>query len=94
MAGIRHVTKANVTCILSVTVLFYLFNISHTPVNLLCFVYELLMRMARDCFSTNNDATDAATVQWVEIIEPKTQQRMFANMKTGECLWDAPLDME
>lgn len=55
-------------------------------------MYELLMRTARDCFSTNNDATDA--VEWVEIIEPKTQQRMFANMVTGECLWDAPLDME
>ena len=53
------------------------------------------MRRARDCFSTNNDAIDAeAAVQWVEIIEPKTQQRMFANMLTGECLWDAPLDME
>ena len=57
-------------------------------------MYELLIRRARDCFSTNNDATDAAAVQWVEIIEPKTQQRMFANMVTGECLWDAPLDME
>ena len=52
------------------------------------------MRRARDCFSTNNEASDAAPVQWVEIIEPKTQQRMFANMVTGECLWDAPLDME
>ena len=52
------------------------------------------MRMARDYFSTANEATDAAAegIQWVEIIEPKTQQRMFANMVTGECLWDAPLD--
>ena len=60
----------------------------------LCSLYELLMRRARDCFSTNNEATDAGAVQWVEIIEPKTQQRMFANMMTGECLWDAPLEMD
>lgn len=53
------------------------------------------MRTARDSFSTNDDATSTdGRVQWVEIIEPKTQQRMFANMVTGECLWDEPLDME
>lgn len=53
------------------------------------------MRMARDYSSINNDTTDAAVegIEWVEIIEPKTQQRMFANMVTGECLWDAPLDV-
>lgn len=60
--------------------------------------HKSLMSTARDCFSINsNESTDAgstAGVEWVEIIEPKTQQRMFANMVTGECLWDAPLDME
>ena len=28
--------------------------------------------------------------EWVEIIEPKTRERMFANLTSGECLWDPP----
>ena len=83
--------KADVTCI-SVLFVHYLYSYKS---KCLCSLYELLMRRARDCFSTiNNEATDAGAVQWVEIIEPKTQQRMFANMMTGECLWDAPLEMD
>lgn len=27
---------------------------------------------------------------WVEIIEPKSRERMFANLNTGECVWDEP----
>uniref|UniRef100_A0A665T6M7 Rho GTPase-activating protein 39 n=1 Tax=Echeneis naucrates TaxID=173247 RepID=A0A665T6M7_ECHNA len=27
---------------------------------------------------------------WVEIIEPRTRERMYANLLTGECVWDAP----
>lgn len=29
-------------------------------------------------------------LEWVEIIEPKSRERMFANLTTGECVWDAP----
>ena len=31
-----------------------------------------------------------ATTDWVEIIEPRTQEHMFANLTTGECVWDPP----
>ncbi|KAI5753459.1 hypothetical protein M8J77_000370 [Diaphorina citri] len=30
-------------------------------------------------------------MEWVEIIEPKTQEHMYANLRTGECVWDPPL---
>ncbi|XP_050536815.1 uncharacterized protein LOC126902995 isoform X2 [Daktulosphaira vitifoliae] len=30
-------------------------------------------------------------VVWVEIIEPKTKEYMYANLTTGECVWDAPI---
>jgi len=29
-------------------------------------------------------------VVWVEIVEPRTHERMYANLHTGECLWDPP----
>ncbi len=29
-------------------------------------------------------------VEWVEIIEPRTKEHMFANLTTGECAWDPP----
>ncbi|KAJ2947105.1 hypothetical protein O0L34_g16454 [Tuta absoluta] len=29
-------------------------------------------------------------VEWVEIIEPKTKEHMYANLTTGECVWDPP----
>eukprot|EP00058_Branchiostoma_floridae_P010342 XP_002595830.1 hypothetical protein BRAFLDRAFT_232895 [Branchiostoma floridae] len=28
---------------------------------------------------------------WVEIIEPKSREIMFANLVTGECVWDLPV---
>ena len=28
--------------------------------------------------------------EWVEIIEPTRHEHMFANLKTGQCLWDPP----
>lgn len=28
--------------------------------------------------------------EWVEIIEPKSRERMYANLTTGECVWDPP----
>uniref|UniRef100_A0AAY4CV56 Rho GTPase-activating protein 39 n=1 Tax=Denticeps clupeoides TaxID=299321 RepID=A0AAY4CV56_9TELE len=30
-------------------------------------------------------------LEWVEIIEPRTRERMYANLLTGECVWDAPV---
>lgn len=29
-------------------------------------------------------------MEWVEIIEPKTGEHMYANLATGECVWDPP----
>lgn len=28
--------------------------------------------------------------QWVEIIEPKSKEKMYANLETGSCTWDPP----
>jgi hypothetical protein len=28
--------------------------------------------------------------QWVEIIEPKSKEKMYANLQTGNCVWDPP----
>jgi hypothetical protein len=28
--------------------------------------------------------------QWVEIIEPKSKEKMYANLDTGSCTWDPP----
>lgn len=33
---------------------------------------------------------DMPRVEWVEIIEPKTKEHMYANLATGECVWDPP----
>ncbi|GAU89076.1 hypothetical protein RvY_01671 [Ramazzottius varieornatus] len=30
-------------------------------------------------------------MEWVEIIEPKTKKHMYANLITGECVWEQPL---
>ncbi|XP_023231837.1 rho GTPase-activating protein 39-like [Centruroides sculpturatus] len=29
-------------------------------------------------------------VEWVEIIEPRTNEHIYANLTTGECVWDVP----
>lgn len=33
---------------------------------------------------------DQSPSQWVEIIEPKSKEKMYANLQTGSCVWDAP----
>uniref|UniRef100_T1J9E4 WW domain-containing protein n=1 Tax=Strigamia maritima TaxID=126957 RepID=T1J9E4_STRMM len=35
----------------------------------------------------------AERVEWVEIIEPRTKEHMYANLTTGECVWDPPPDV-
>lgn len=32
-----------------------------------------------------------APTEWVEIIEPRTGEHMYANLTTGECVWDPPV---
>jgi len=32
-----------------------------------------------------------AATEWVEIIEPRTKEHMFANLTTGECVWEVPV---
>ncbi|XP_057208009.1 rho GTPase-activating protein 39 isoform X3 [Triplophysa rosa] len=36
----------------------------------------------------------AERLEWVEIIEPRTRERMYANLLTGECVWDAPAGVQ
>ncbi|XP_036322828.1 major facilitator superfamily domain-containing protein 10-like [Rhagoletis pomonella] len=33
-------------------------------------------------------------IEWVEIIEPRTKEHMYANLTTGECVWDPPEFLE
>ncbi|XP_076626020.1 myTH4 and RhoGAP_KIAA1688 domain-containing protein RhoGAP93B isoform X1 [Colletes latitarsis] len=33
---------------------------------------------------------DDLRMEWVEIIEPRTREHMYANLTTGECVWDPP----
>ncbi|XP_054981823.1 rho GTPase-activating protein 39 isoform X2 [Sorex araneus] len=49
-----------------------------------------------ECESRNAGAQESRTsapstrLEWVEIIEPRTRERMYANLVTGECVWDPP----
>ena len=29
-------------------------------------------------------------LEWVEILQPLTDEKMYANLSTGECAWDLP----
>ena len=29
-------------------------------------------------------------IEWVEIIEPRTKEKMYTNLTSGECVWDPP----
>ena len=40
--------------------------------------------------SASSPGAPAVAMEWVEIIEPRTQEHMFANLTTGECVWDPP----
>ncbi|XP_029634196.1 uncharacterized protein LOC115209795 isoform X3 [Octopus sinensis] len=42
------------------------------------------------CGSIQNIGTSKVRWEWVEIIEPKTKEPMYANLTTGECVWDPP----
>ncbi|KAJ1194873.1 hypothetical protein NDU88_004158 [Pleurodeles waltl] len=35
-------------------------------------------------------ASNLFRLEWVEIIEPRTRECMYANLITGECVWDPP----
>ena len=41
-------------------------------------------------YSHPNAAVPLPRLEWVEIIEPRTRERMYANLVTGECVWDPP----
>ncbi|XP_045716775.1 rho GTPase-activating protein 39 isoform X1 [Phyllostomus hastatus] len=49
-----------------------------------------------ECESRNASAQEprisgsSTRLEWVEIIEPRTRERMYANLVTGECVWDPP----
>lgn len=40
--------------------------------------------------STTTAKDQPSPTQWVEIIEPKSKEKMYANLQTGSCVWDAP----
>lgn len=42
------------------------------------------------CRPPANAAPLSHRLEWVEIIEPRTRERMYANLVTGECVWDPP----
>ncbi|XP_062043813.1 rho GTPase-activating protein 39 isoform X2 [Lepus europaeus] len=56
------------------------------------------MSQAQDyeCRSHNADGQESRVsgsstrLEWVEIIEPRTRERMYANLVSGECVWDPP----
>ena len=35
--------------------------------------------------------TGPPPTEWVEIIEPRSGEHMYANLTTGECVWDPPV---
>lgn len=35
-------------------------------------------------------AGSSTRLEWVEVIEPRTHERRYANLVTGECVWDPP----
>ena len=38
--------------------------------------------------SSNNHLPD----EWIEIIDPQSSALFFANLRTGECVWDRPVN--
>nr|XP_029489237.1 rho GTPase-activating protein 39-like [Oncorhynchus nerka] len=47
-------------------------------------------RETRPPTGTLNGLRGGRRLEWVEIIEPRTRERMYANLLTGECVWDPP----
>lgn len=51
------------------------------------------------CWSLRDDKTNSSpplcffplSSDWVEILEPRSRERMYVNLTTGECGWDPPL---
>ena len=41
--------------------------------------------------SSSSVASPPPLTEWVEIIEPRSGEHMFANLTTGECVWDPPV---
>jgi len=32
----------------------------------------------------------SGNLEWVEMLEPQSQERMYVNVTTGECVWRPP----
>ncbi|XP_038654532.1 rho GTPase-activating protein 39 isoform X1 [Scyliorhinus canicula] len=47
-------------------------------------------RMSYDMQLETETESASTWLEWVEIIEPRTRERMYANLTTGECVWDPP----
>ncbi|GCB61551.1 hypothetical protein scyTo_0007070 [Scyliorhinus torazame] len=50
----------------------------------------LSVRKSYDMQLETETESASTWLEWVEIIEPRTRERMYANLTTGECVWDPP----
>uniref|UniRef100_A0A7E4V0K5 Rho-GAP domain-containing protein n=1 Tax=Panagrellus redivivus TaxID=6233 RepID=A0A7E4V0K5_PANRE len=48
------------------------------------------MRREPPPVSTSSSISNTIEPEWIEIIDPKTAQHMFANLVTGNCAWEPP----
>ncbi|XP_035749250.1 rho GTPase-activating protein 39-like [Egretta garzetta] len=50
--------------------------------------------MAPAAMPSPGQAPGGASSDWVEIIEPRSQERMYVNLTTGECGWEPPPNLK
>lgn len=48
------------------------------------------MRKKQQWLEEMTDSGGSVMTEWVEIVEPRTRDHMFANLTTGECVWEPP----
>lgn len=53
------------------------------------FLFFYVISRSEDCLY-NSFFFLLRRMEWVEIIEPRTKEHMYANLTTGECVWDPP----
>uniref|UniRef100_A0A8C2UCX5 Rho GTPase-activating protein 39 n=1 Tax=Coturnix japonica TaxID=93934 RepID=A0A8C2UCX5_COTJA len=44
--------------------------------------------------ASHSQQEDSTSSDWVEIIEPRSQERMYVNLTTGECGWEPPPNLK
>ncbi|XP_064600036.1 rho GTPase-activating protein 39-like isoform X2 [Liolophura sinensis] len=51
---------------------------------------RIRLKMMAVSFTGGGKHRQCSGWEWVEIIEPRTKEHMYANLTTGECVWDPP----